>query len=121
MGCMSASNVKLAREGFQAVLNGDLDAIADLLAPDVQWHGGDPDAEGACRNRDQALAFMRAARTNRPLAELVDVIDAGDKVVVLLSRDGEQVANLTTFKDGKVTEMVHYPDPQDALKAAGLG
>ena len=28
------------------------------------------------------------------------------------------VANLTTFRDGKVIEMVHYPDPRDALAAA---
>jgi hypothetical protein len=26
-------------------------------------------------------------------------------------------ANLTTFRDGKVVEMVHYPNPDDALAA----
>ena len=60
-----------------------------------------------------------------PIGELVDVIDAGDKVVVIMRRtddDGEPelIANLTTFRDGKVIEMVHYPDPQDALAAAGV-
>jgi ketosteroid isomerase-like protein len=30
------------------------------------------------------------------------------------------VANLTTFRDGKVVEMVHFPDPKDALAAAGV-
>jgi ketosteroid isomerase-like protein len=29
------------------------------------------------------------------------------------------VANLTTFRDGKVIEMVHYPNADDALAAAG--
>ncbi len=29
------------------------------------------------------------------------------------------VANLTTFRDGKVIEMVRYPNPEDALAAAG--
>jgi ketosteroid isomerase-like protein len=28
------------------------------------------------------------------------------------------VANLTTFRDGKVIEIVRYPDPDDALAAA---
>jgi hypothetical protein len=28
------------------------------------------------------------------------------------------VANLTTFREGKVVEMVHYPDADDALAAA---
>jgi ketosteroid isomerase-like protein len=52
------------------------------------------------------------------------VIDAGDRVVVIMrppSTAGEPaalIANLSTFRDGKVIEMVHYPDPDDALAAA---
>jgi len=48
----------------------------------------------------------------------------GDKVVVIMRPPSEgpdpapAVATLTTFRDGKVIEMVHYPDPEDALKAA---
>ncbi len=36
--------------------------------------------------------------------------------------DGEPelVANLTTFRDGKVIEMFHYPNPTDALAAGGV-
>ncbi|HTP18805.1 MAG TPA: nuclear transport factor 2 family protein [Solirubrobacteraceae bacterium] len=122
---MSDSNLELARRGYEAVSRGDFDAIRDLFDPDVKWHGGDPDWEGSCRNRDQALAFMRQARErNNPLGEAVDMVEAGDKVVVILQRTGEDgepelVANLTTFRDGKVIEMVHYPNPDDALAAAG--
>ena len=114
---MAETNVERARRGYEAVLRGDLDVIAEMLAPDVRWHGGDPDAEGACRNRGEALQFMRRARGVQ--AELVDVVDAGDQVVVVLDAGGRRVANLTTFRDGKVVEMVHYPDPDDALRAAG--
>ena len=32
----------------------------------------------------------------------------------------ELVANLTTFREGKVVEMVHYPNPDDALAAAQI-
>jgi len=32
----------------------------------------------------------------------------------------ELIANLTTFRDGKAIEMVHYPDPDDARRAAGV-
>jgi predicted ribosome-associated RNA-binding protein Tma20 len=68
---------------------------------------------------------MRQARSRGGIGELVDVIAAGDKVVVILrpvSAVGEQAApsaNLTTFRDGKAVEMVHYPSPEDALAAAG--
>ncbi len=121
---MADSNADRARRGFDAALRGDFDLIADLLDPDVKWHGGDPTAEGSCRNRDQALEFMRIGLARRPAPELLDVVDAGDKVVVILrppsssAEPAAPVANLTTFRDGKVVEMVHYPNPDDAIAAA---
>ena len=121
---MSESNAERARRGYDAVLRGDLGVIARMLDPDVKWHGGDPTAADACHNREQTLEFMRQARRRRGIGELVDVIEAGDKVVVILrppSEPGEPAAlsaNLTTFRDGKVVEMVHYPNPDDALAAA---
>jgi hypothetical protein len=56
--------------------------------------------------------------------ELVDVVAIGDKVVVTMqppSDAGEPlppVANLTTFREGKVVEMVHYPDALAAARAS---
>ena len=122
---MVETNVDLARRGFEAVLRGDLDLVGELLDPDVKWHGGDPSAPGACRNRRQALAFIQRARDRRGDVHVIDVVGAGDKVVVIIGSPapgGGQAwtaANLTTFRDGKVVEMVHYPDPDDALAAAG--
>jgi ketosteroid isomerase-like protein len=122
---MTETNVELARRGYEAIMSGDLDTIRDLLDPDVKWHGGDP--SDGCQNRKQALEWMHNARTRRgsPPAELIEMVDAGDKIVVIMRRMGEdgepeRVANLTTFRDGKVVEMVHYPNPDDALAAAGV-
>lgn len=123
---MAESNVELARRGWEAALRGDLDTLSDLLDPQVKWHAGDPSAEGSCRNRNEALAFMRRARSRAPRAELVDVLDAGEKVVVITrgrdAGDGpaQPSANVTTFRDGKAVEMVHYPSVDDAMSAAGL-
>ena len=121
---MAETNVETARRGFEAALRGDLDAIGELLDPDVKWHGGDPSAPGACRNRDEALAFMRQSEVIRSgRFELVDVVGVGDRVAVIMRppRDGDEpaplVANVTTFRDGKVVEMVHYPNADDALAA----
>ena len=122
---MSKSNVELARRGYEAALRGDVDAIAEILDPEVKWHAGDPEAEFACRNREQALAFMQRAG-RRPIGQLVDVIDAGERVVVIMRPSAEDdepaalAANVTSFRDGKVVEMVHYPNAEDALVAAGV-
>jgi ketosteroid isomerase-like protein len=65
------------------------------------------------------------------MPEVVDMIAVGDRVVVVLrprfAREYESIgasdrtlrANLTTFRDGKVIEMVAFEDPERALRAAG--
>ena len=122
---MTDTNAELARRGYEAIMRGDLDAIGELLDPDVKWHGGNP--SDGCQNRMQTLRWMREGLTQRgtPPAELIEIVDAGDKVVAIMRRTGENgepelIANLTTFRDGKVIEMVHYPNPADALAAAGV-
>ena len=70
-----------------------------------------------------ARARETSAREGRGLAELVDVIDLGDRVVVVIrppdaAEPGELRANLTTFRDGKVTEMVAFESPEAAIAAA---
>jgi hypothetical protein len=56
----------------------------------------------------------------------VDVLDAGDRVVVITQPppsgpEPEPLhAQITTFRDGKVIEMVGYPTVEDALAAAGI-
>lgn len=121
---MSAELVEMARRGYEAVRRGDLDTMREMLDPDVKWYGAGASPDSGCQNRKQTLAWMsRPARG--PIGEMVDVIDAGERVVVIMQRTGEDgqpelVANLTTFRDGRVIEMVHYPDPDEARRAAGV-
>ena len=59
------------------------------------------------------------------------IVDAGDSVVVVSSWRGrgkasglafaESLGSVWTISDGKVTRIVNYRDPADALEAAGLG
>jgi ketosteroid isomerase-like protein len=119
---MSQRNVELARRGYEAVIRGEFESIRDLLAPDVKWHGGDP--SWGCQNRAQVIEFMR--RPARGIAGLIEIVDAGEQVVVIMrsrragGEPGHLIANLTAFRDGKVVEMVHFDDPERALAAAGV-
>lgn len=122
---MSSSNLELARRGYEALARGDLEEVAALLDENVKWHMGDPTAAGACRDREQALAWIgRPGRPGPP--EVVEMIDAGDRVVVILRPapiEGEPAllrGQISTFRDGKVVEMVGYETPEGALAAAGV-
>ena len=63
-------------------------------------------------------------------AEIEDVIDAGDDVVVLVRDYGRRpgmsaevqivAAAVWTVRDGKIARNVFYPDREDALEAVGL-
>jgi len=69
--------------------------------------------------------FIRQGMQRGAIGELVDVIDAHDQVVVVLRPpknlelgESELRANLTTFRDGKVVQMIAYQTPEAALAAA---
>ncbi len=122
---MSSENVELARRGYGSFKRGDLTEIAGLLAEDVKWHFGDPTAEGACRSRTEALAFVRRPERRDP-GKLIDVIDAGDRVVLILqpppvgAAPAPMRAQITTFRSGKVVEMCGYETVEAALVEAGV-
>jgi hypothetical protein len=70
------------------------------------------------------MHFIGEAMRRGAIGELVDVIDAGDQIVVVMcprrgSEPGESElrANITTFRDGKVVRMVAYASPEAALAA----
>ncbi len=98
--------------------------MQELFDPNVQWHGGDPTAEGACRTRDEALQFIRRARDAGQIGELVDLLDMGDQVVAVMrpptppGAPSTLRANLTTFRDGRVVEMIAFESPEAAIAAA---
>lgn len=123
---MSQSNAEIARQGFAAIARGDLDAIVEFLDPAVKWHAGNP--QDGCQNRGQALDWIRGRgeRGSGPLPELVQVVQAGDRVAVVMQApasadepEPQRFANLATFRDGRVVEMVHYDNADDALAALG--
>ena len=106
-----------------ASLRGDVAAIGELLDRDVNWHGGEPNGPGSCR--DHALRFVSGSEVTRGgRFELVEVVGAGDNVVVIMrppahgAGPAAPVASLATCRDDRVIEIVHCPDAREALAAA---
>ena len=126
---MSASDIELLRGAWEAFERGDLDTATRVLDPDVRWYGaGEPDAEGACHNREQARAFIRRSLQDGISTDLLDIRAASeDRLVLILHAHvppewGERGPHgeVVTVRDGKVTEMVVYPTVEDALTAARI-
>ena len=127
---MARSDVELLRAAWEAFARGDVEAATEALDPHVRWYAaGDLDGEGACRNREDAAAFLRRAMADGVTADLLDLRDAGDRLVAIIhthappewERSPDPHGEIVTIRDGKVTEMVIYATVEDALAAAGLG
>lgn len=122
---MTPSSVELVRRGFEAIARGDLDAVGELLAPDARWHGAGGD-EGGCRDRAEVVEFMRAALAQGAVVSVRELIEAGDDVIVTLDpafpdRDDapqDPHGTLVKIRDGKIVELVVYPDVPSALADA---
>ena len=129
LGDMPASEIELLRGAWASFQRGEIDAATEVLDPEVRWYGaGEPDAEGACHNREQARAFIRRALQDGVSMELLEIRDAGEHRYVLVLqphvpgdwRERGPHGEVVTVRDGKVTEMVVYPTIEDALTAAQL-
>lgn len=133
---MSQEGVDLLLRGYRAFVAGDLEAIADMLDPEVEWVGGE--TIGAF-DRDDVLDVLAERVEERYHVTVDRCIGVGDRVVVsmrfsrveadetderpLQSRRfylvGRYAAVVTT-RDGRVARVEEHPHLEAALAAVGL-
>ena len=126
-------NVRLLKEAYASFQKGDIKAILNMLADDVEWTTcGPPDIlplAGTHHGRGE-VAEMYDSLANYEEVELftpTDVIAEGDKVVVLFDYRSKvkatqrtvecSVAHVYTFRDGKIQRCVEYYDTAAAVDA----
>lgn len=122
-----AQDLELLRGAWEAFAAGDLEAATAALDPHVRWYAADePDADGTCHNRGEAVAFLRRARADGVSAELLELREVGDRIVSIIQTHippdwGDQPpphGEVVTIRHGKIVEMVVYPTVEEALQAA---
>ena len=129
-------NEQLARDGYEALMRGELEVIEDLMAPDLTWHWW-KHGPWDCHSRAEALEVIRDRMGQDAIGELREVTDLGeDRVLVVmgvrtnsavtvadlgLSEGHEETANVVTFRDGKVVAMQDYRTRAEALEAIQEG
>jgi ketosteroid isomerase-like protein len=132
---MSQENVEIVREVFESFRSGDQKRTAQLVDPEVEFHGtvGGLEEGRIAHGLPQIVETFEVedleAWEERRL-EPEEFIDAGDVVVVLLHeyRRGRgsgvelesDTAVVFAVREGRVVRIQGYMDRDAALKAAGL-
>jgi ketosteroid isomerase-like protein len=134
---MSQAAVDLLLRGYRAFVAGDLDAIAGMLDPEVEWVGVGEVAGIADRADVLEVLADRVAEDYR--VTLDRCIGIGDRVVVSMrfsrvERDASderplqtrrtylvgRYAAIVTTRDGHVVRVEEHPHLASALEAVGL-
>jgi ketosteroid isomerase-like protein len=132
---MSAENVEIVRRGYEEFLATG-EPVERRMAPELVWD------MSTVHKRPERQTYEGAAGTREFLADWVeawedwglevkDLVDAGDDVVAIVHQSGRSkttglevdmdFAQVWTLHDGKQTRMRMYADPDEALRAVGLG
>ena len=129
---MSQENVEIVRAASQAWNAGDMDAFREMHDPDVilrpEKNWPEP---GPYIGREAAMGFYQQLRETFDADTLElsgDISHAADRVVVrwIWHAQGHgpesnmEVTTIHTVRNGKVREVEHFWDHDDALEAAGL-
>jgi ketosteroid isomerase-like protein len=133
---MSDENVEVMRRGFEAGNRRDIEAMLDVLDPEVEWHSAlvmSLEGEAAVyRGHEGFRAFFRALDElfDNLHADYPEIRDLGDRVVGIgrISMRGKgsgaetesPICTVVDFKNGKAIRVQTYLDPKDALEA-GIG
>jgi ketosteroid isomerase-like protein len=127
----SPSNLEIVfSEWLDAMRRGDLARMAGVLAPDAVHHGVRPELR--CESREQILAVVRPRVGNPPQVDVLELVAAGDHVVMSVKGPGigppvhgsedthhNQASIVFTLDAGKITRMQDFLRRRDALEAAG--
>ncbi len=135
---MSLESVEVVVRGYRAFIDGDFEAIAELLDEDVEWY---PLEAGPLSFVDHSDVLGVVAERYREdyRVELERCVGRGDQVVVgfrasrgmrdpddtrpLQSRQKfsvERYSAIVTIRDGRVVEVRDFPHLDAAFEAAGI-
>jgi len=124
--------VRLARQGYEAMSRGDVDAVMSLFATDAVYDGsagGIGTFEGAEAVRGFVEDWRRSWEDYR--YEEVELLDLGHGIMLSVVRESgrlvggkgrveQRQAHLITWTNGKIEYFKAYPDVDEARAAAEL-
>ena len=135
---MRHESAELVLRGYHAFVDGDFDAMAGMLDPDVEWvPSGESEAIVLSRDRVLEVVAERAAEKYHVVVDRA--IGVADRVVVSMRFSRIEVdptderplqsrrsyllgrwAAVVYTRDGRVVRVEEHPHLEAALEAAGL-
>jgi ketosteroid isomerase-like protein len=112
---VSRQNVDLIRRHFDSWNAGDVDAVVTGLAPDVHWHGHPALPEpGPYHDREAVRRWIGQFQEawDELNAEPVEVLDAGDSVVVLVHMTGRGRGSGVEVRGGVDVHVATFRDEE---------
>ena len=125
-------NVEIVRRVYEAFNRRDWDAVFRDMHPGFEFTTQRGPNAGTHRQRERAQAFVEdyVGAFDDATAEPERFLERDDKVVALVTRRGkpkggemEMVVHnghLWTLREGRIVSMESFPDPDAAIRAAGL-
>jgi uncharacterized protein len=129
---MSQENIEIVRSIYEAFNRDDSDAVTDLTDADFEATFQRGPNAGTHRGRDSIQAIIADQREafDAWIVEIEQVAERGDQVVALIKSrlrpkgsDAEfEIRNghIWTIRDGVARSLRGFPNPEEALEAAGL-
>ena len=133
---MSQENVEAFKRGLEGGNRGDVEALLEVLDPEVAWHsalhallGGEATV---FRGHDGVREMLRDLYEafGEIHIEISEIRDLGDRLVAIGrtrtrgkasgAETETPIAFVTEFKNGKAISIRAYLDPKEALEAVGL-
>jgi ketosteroid isomerase-like protein len=130
---MSLENVEVVRSIFEAWVKEGSPVSSGLLDPEIEWVNPPDAVEPGTRRGVESFGAAAGSISDtfdRLGVDIDEMLDAGDRVVVLATLRGRGRSSgagldsrqgyIWTLRDGKATRFEWFNSPDEALRAAGL-
>jgi uncharacterized protein len=130
------ANVELVLRGYWAFVAGDLETVAEMLDPDIEWISVEPESSAG---HASVLDILADRSEEGYRVEIERCVAIGDEVAVSFRVAGEErdasddrplqtrryftvgrYSAVVTVRNGRVTRVQEYPHLAAALEALGL-
>jgi ketosteroid isomerase-like protein len=130
------ANVELVLRGYWAFVAGDLDTVAEMLDPEIEWLSVDPESAAG---HESVLDILAERFEEGYRVEIERCVGIGEEVAVSFRVAGEELdasddrplqtrrfftvgrySAVVTVRNGRVARVQEYPHLAAALEALGL-